>query len=110
LLNEVSKGAFISQEEAVRLKNENLSLRNKIVELLAKKETSPGQPMAKGQPVQKPIPAGARTHIVEPGETLASIAGKFYKNRGRWKDIQDANFNGLEGTVKIKPGQKLIIP
>jgi hypothetical protein len=110
LLTSLSKGAFVSQEEAVRLKNENLSLRNKIVELLAKKETSPGPPVAKGEPVQKPIPAGARTHIVEPGETLASIAGKFYKNRARWKDIQDANFYGLQGTAKIKAGQKLIIP
>ena len=41
---------------------------------------------------------------------MASIALKFYKNRARWKDIQDANFNSLDGTVKIKPGQKLIIP
>jgi tetratricopeptide (TPR) repeat protein len=110
LLTSLNRGALISQEEAVRLKNENLSLRKKIVELLAKKETLPAAPIAKGEPVQKPIPPGARTHIVEPGETLASIAAKFYKNRARWKDIQDANFYALEGTVKIKPGQKLIIP
>jgi nucleoid-associated protein YgaU len=60
--------------------------------------------------VQKPIPQGGRTHVVVAKETLSTIAAKYYKNKARWKDIQDANFNRLEGTVKIKPGQKLIIP
>jgi nucleoid-associated protein YgaU len=110
LLTSLNKGTFVSQEEAVRLKNENLSFRKKIVELMAKKEVPPIGPVAKADPLQKPIPPGARTHVVEPGETLASIALKFYKNRARWKDIQDANFNSLDGTVQIKPGQKLIIP
>ena len=32
------------------------------------------------------------------------------RTKRRWKDIQDANFNSLEGTVKIKPGMTLIIP
>ena len=65
---------------------------------------------ARGEPVQKPIPPGARTHVVQPGETLSTIAQKYFKNKARWKDIQDANFNSLEGTAKIKPGMTLIIP
>jgi nucleoid-associated protein YgaU len=64
----------------------------------------------KGEQVQKPIPAGARTHVVEPHETLASIAQKYYKSKARWKQIQDANFYPLEGTATIKPGMTLIIP
>jgi LysM repeat protein len=112
LLTSLNKGTFVSPDEAVRLKNENLSLRKKIVELHAKKEVPAPAPAttAKGEPVQKPIPPGARTHVVQSGETLASIATKYYKNSARWKDLQDANFNSLEGTVKIRPGQKLIIP
>ena len=58
----------------------------------------------------KPIPPGARTHLVEPGETLASIAAKYYKNRGRWKEIQDANNSALGGSANIKPGQRLVNP
>jgi len=77
---------------------------------MAKREPPTATTVAKAEPVQKPIPPGARTHVVQSGETLASIANKYYKNGARWKDIQDANFNSLEGTVKIKPGQKLIIP
>ena len=49
-------------------------------------------------------------HVVREGETLASIAQKYYKNRGRAKDIQDANYNALGGKTTIRPGQTLIIP
>ena len=117
LLTSISKGSFLSQEEAVRIKNENLSLRKSLVELRAQK-TPPiaglatGKPGAatKGEAARKPLPAGGRTHVVGPGETLASIANKYYKNKAKWKDIQDANFYALEGTAKIKPGQELYIP
>ena len=47
---------------------------------------------------------------MQSGDTLAKIARKFYKSPARARDIQDANFNALEGTVKIKPGMVLIIP
>lgn len=113
LLASLSKGNPVSQDEAVRLKNDNLSLRKALVELRAQKNaTPPPTPagMKKGEQIQKPIPAGSRTHVVQPGETLASIAAKYYKSKGRWKDIQDANFYALEGTAKIKPGMTLIIP
>jgi nucleoid-associated protein YgaU len=112
LMTALNKGSFVSQQEAARLKNENLSLRKRVVELVARRDAvMASSPLPKAADAkQKPIPPGARTHTVVDGETLASIATKYYKNAGRWKDIQDANFNRLEGTVKIKPGQKLIIP
>lgn len=105
-----SKGSPITQQDAVRLKNENQILREQIATVRAQKAVPAGQLNAKGEPVQKAIPPGSRTHTVQPGETLSTIAQKFYKNKGRWKDIQDANFNSLDGTVKIKPGMTLIIP
>jgi tetratricopeptide (TPR) repeat protein len=107
------KGSFITQEEAVRLKNDNLQLRKTLAEVRAQKSATP-IPVAPGskasETAQKPIPAGKRTHVVAPGETMASIAQLYYKNKGRWKDIQDANFYSTNGTPKIKPGQTLIIP
>jgi len=48
-----------------------------------------------------------RTHNVSPGDTLSSIAKKFYGSAGRWKDIQRAN--ALKSEV-IVPGQVLTIP
>jgi len=110
------KGSFITQEEAVRLKNSNLDLLKSLAAVRAQKNATPppaapgSAPLKKGEAAQRPIPPGTRTHLVQPGETMASIAQKFYKNKGRWKDIQDANFYSTGGTPKIKPGQTLIVP
>jgi nucleoid-associated protein YgaU len=47
---------------------------------------------------------------VEAGDTLASIARKYYKNQAKAKDILDANYNSLGGKDVIRVGQVLIIP
>jgi nucleoid-associated protein YgaU len=85
-------------------------LREQLAIIRSQRAATPATYNAKGDPVKKPIPPGSRTHTVAPHETLASIAQKYYKNKARWKDIQDANFNALDGSVKIKPGMTLIIP
>jgi len=110
LLTSINVGDSVSLDEAVRLKNENLSLRKSIVELRAKQKLQSPSFAMRADSVQKPSSPGSRTHIVQQGETLASMAAKYYKNKTRWKDIQDANLNALEGTVNIKVGQTLIIP
>lgn len=110
LLTQLSKGSPITQQDAARLKNDNQILREQLTALRAQKAIPVATMNGKGEPVQKPIPPGARTHTVQPGETLSTISQKYFKNKARWKDIQDANFNSLDGTVKIKPGMTLIIP
>ncbi|MEK0447044.1 MAG: hypothetical protein RLZZ399_2365 [Verrucomicrobiota bacterium] len=115
LMSQLGKGAPMTQEEAARMKNENLALRKTLAELRAVKTPPPVAAVAtpgaaKGEVAQKPIPPGARTHKVAPGDTLGSIALKYYKNKGRWKDIQDANFYTSDGGLKLKPGQELRIP
>ena len=112
LAETLNRGSLITQEEAVRIKKDNLDLKMQIVKLKGQKSTPiPGTaPSGKGEPVQKPIPPGARTYTVQRGDTLASIAAKFYKNKGRWTQIRDANFHGGKGTPPIKAGQVLVIP
>lgn len=110
LLTQFSKGSPITQQDAIRLKNDNQALREQLTALRAQKALPAATVNAKGEAVQKPIPPGAKTHTVQPGETLSTIAQKYFKNKGRWKDIQDANFNSMEGTVKIRPGMVLMIP
>jgi len=109
----LSHGALMSQEDAARLKNDNLLLRQQIVELRANSKLAAAR--ADGAPAGatgagKSPPPGSTTYVVQHGDTLASIARKFYKGSTRWKDIQDANFNTLKGTVKLKAGMTLIIP
>ena len=76
-------------------------------------KTPPAGAAVTGKPgdlTQKPIPPGARTHVVAKGDTLASIATKFYKNKARAKDILDANFYSVDAATKLKIGQTLTIP
>jgi hypothetical protein len=112
---ELHDGATVSQKEAVRLKNEVLALQKRIDELRDRKpegRAAQGRaPTAQEMEARrKPVPPGARQHVVEPGETLAAISRRYFKTSARWKDIQDANFNALSGTATIRPGQTLIIP
>jgi LysM repeat protein len=113
LLSQLSRGAPLTQEEAARLKNENLKLRKTVEELKAIKLAPPSVAAAggkAGEPVPKAIPPGGRTHKVEQGDTLGSLASKYYKNKGRWKDIQNANFYPTDSVPKLKLGQELYIP
>jgi len=117
LANTLSKGNFMPQQDAARLKNQNFDLqkqlsdaRKEMADMRAMVKESPGKGGRIPDPVQKPIPADARTYLVEPGDTLRSISRKFFKTPSRWQDIQDANFATLTGTVKLKVGMTLIIP
>jgi hypothetical protein len=112
LLAQLSRGAPLTQEEASRLKNENLKLRKTIEELKTPKTSPPGLASAgkAGEAIPKAIPAGARTHKVGSGDTFGSIAQKYYKNKGRWKEIQNANFYPTDTVPKLKLGQELYIP
>src|SRR5580700_2673392 len=79
LLTQWSGGSPITQQDAVRLKNENELLREQLAIIRAQKSQPAPAFNGKGDPVKKPIPPGSRTHTVEPHETLASIAQKYYK-------------------------------
>ena len=112
LAESLKGGAFVTQAEAVRINKENLDLRMQIVKLKAQKSASTPVPASgpHGEPIKAPIPPGARTYTVAKGDTLGSIAAKFYKNKARWPKIRDANFPGAKGTPPIQAGQELIIP
>ena len=110
LLLQLSNGTPSTQADAIRLKNENQMLLERLAMLRSQKSPLPGATPVKGAPPQKPIPPGARTYTVKSGDTLAKIARQFYKNSTRAKDIQDANASQLSGTTTIKPGMVLVIP
>lgn len=106
----LAQGGYMSQTEAARLKNENESLRKTINELRNPKPAVDAHAAQADPNVKDKMPPGARAHTVGKGDTLASIALKYYKNRAFAGQIKDANFNQLGGKDIIKPGQVLIIP
>jgi tetratricopeptide (TPR) repeat protein len=105
-------------EEIALLTRENKSLRAQVrkyappgtlppefAELVASTNAlkpAPPQPVAAQPPV--------RTHVVQPGETLASIAQKEYKDRSKAAKIFEANRDTLTSPQSIRAGQTLVIP
>jgi nucleoid-associated protein YgaU len=49
-------------------------------------------------------------HIVGKGQTLSSIAQKYYGSASKWKKIFDYNRSIIKDPNKLIPGTKLIIP
>ena len=101
-------GGLMTTAEAARLRNENERLRKDLTEIRSIKPTpSPNLPAPGGT---DRMPPGARTHVVEKGETLASISFKYYRNRANASIIKTANSHQLGSKDLIKPGMTLIIP
>jgi nucleoid-associated protein YgaU len=73
---------------------------------------SPGSPSPLASPGASPSPApGEQTYTVEAGDTLATIADKFYGDSGAWRKIFDANRSAIgDDPDKLKVGTQLRIP
>lgn len=54
--------------------------------------------------------AAGRTYVVQKGDTLSSIARKFYGDSKKWKTIWDANRGTVPNKDKLAPGTRLTIP
>ena len=59
---------------------------------------------------QPPPAAGARKHVVGKGDTLMSLAQRYYGNRSRWRDIAEANKDVLKNKDGLRIGMELKIP
>lgn len=51
---------------------------------------------------------GARTHVVQPGESLMVISKQYYDTTSKWKKILSAN--GMKSDRDLRAGMKLTIP
>lgn len=65
---------------------------------------------APAPPPPPEAPPPVRTHTVRPGETLGSIAARYYGASGDWRRIHEANRAILPNPNRIEVGQVLIIP
>jgi nucleoid-associated protein YgaU len=73
---------------------------------------SPGSPSPLASPGASPSPAGGeQTYTVEAGDTLATVADKFYGDSTAWRKIYDANKSAIgDDPDKLKVGTQLRIP
>ena len=76
----------------------------------------PSQSTVAAQPVRalptKPTSpsAGMRRHVVVKGDTLFSLAQKYYGNRSRWRDIYAANRDLLPDENSLRLGMEIRLP
>ncbi|MCC6416037.1 MAG: LysM peptidoglycan-binding domain-containing protein, partial [Opitutaceae bacterium] len=74
------------------------------------------EPPAQRAPVSTPEPpaankpASGRPHVVAKGDTLFSLAQKYYSDRSRWRDIYNANRDIMPNENSLRIGMTLRIP
>ena len=86
-----------------------VSQGRRFLTLQAGEPTTPVQPSQPTQPTQPEQPAG-RFYTVQSGDTLGSIAKKFYGDGRKWPTIAAANKDILPDPNKLRVGMKLQIP
>ncbi|MFA6287707.1 MAG: LysM peptidoglycan-binding domain-containing protein [Opitutaceae bacterium] len=62
------------------------------------------------RPVAPVSVAGGRKHTVSKGDTLFSLAQRYYSNKSRWKDIYAANRDVMKSQNDLRIGMELRIP
>jgi tetratricopeptide (TPR) repeat protein len=62
-----------------------------------------------GEP-PSPEPSRGHTYLVQKGDTLQSLALRYYGTRSAWEKIYLANRSGLPSKDQLKVGQQLLIP
>jgi tetratricopeptide (TPR) repeat protein len=61
----------------------------------------------------EPVPVESsrvHTYLVQKGDTLQSLALRYYGTRSAWEKIYQANRSGLSSKDQLKVGQQLVIP
>lgn len=106
--NEAVKAANLASEKAIAVANQTIAEVNRLRATIKMQEEI--EPILKEEPPVKIEQKGQNTHIVKSGETLSTIALKYYKDSSKWKDIYNANRNVLKNPDVITPGTKLVIP
>lgn len=108
----------VDTSELVRLQNQNAALAAEVAALKARLTEVPVAPtnVVVAPPTVAPVTnvvaetAKARTHVVAKGDTLYSLAVRYYGDRAAWQKIYQANRAALPNKDQLRIGQSLVIP
>lgn len=76
----------------------------------ATRPTATAAAIAQPTSVPSPSPRPERIHVVASGDTLTSLAQKYYGDASKWNKIFEANRDVLPSSNSLQIGQKLKIP
>ncbi len=95
---------FQSNVESERTKQKLQELEQKLQQLSNQTRALPAAPKA------KELPSVPRTYNVQDGETLQTIAQKFYGDPAKWVEIYELNSDRIERGGSLQTGQVLLMP
>jgi len=88
-----------------------ISLASETAPTAAPAQTSVSpQPPIRALPTKPTAPSAVRRHVVVKGDTLMSLAQKYYGNRSRFRDIYAANRDLLPSEDSLRLGMEIRIP
>jgi tetratricopeptide (TPR) repeat protein len=115
LASKLPQSSGVDASELVRLQQQNTALANEIATLKAKLaafEAAINAPatVPTNAPLPSPLVPKPRTHVVAGGDTLYSIALRYYGTGAAWEKIYQANREKLPSKDRLTVGQQLTIP
>ena len=109
----------VDTSELLRLQTQNAALAAELAALKTR-AAEPVPPIAPSNSVARtpaPVvtnavaePSRPRMHVVQKGDTLYSLALRYYGNRAGWDRIYQANRAALPNKDQLRIGQTLVIP
>ncbi|MBK9118584.1 MAG: LysM peptidoglycan-binding domain-containing protein [Phycisphaerales bacterium] len=63
-----------------------------------------------GRTTAAPAAGDQRTHVIQKGDTLYSLARRYYNDQTRWKSIWEANQGTLRNRDQLPIGTRIVIP
>jgi nucleoid-associated protein YgaU len=77
---------------------------------LSSSQAAPAALTAPDASAMPAVPSEERTHVVAQGDTLSTIAQRYYGDASKWEKIFDANRDLLPNPGSLQLGQKMKIP
>jgi tetratricopeptide (TPR) repeat protein len=115
--------AGVDTSELLRLQAQNAALAAELAALKTKpsefseaatsgvaRVAAPPPPPATAAASAVPETPKPRVHVVQKGDTLYSLAVRYYNDRTAWKKIYEANRAALSNKDQLRIGQSLVIP
>ena len=101
-----------------RLKDENERMKTELAAIRAEplpvvkpaRQQVSQTAVSSRQPPSAPASSAMARHVVARGDTLYSIARRFYGNGNRWREIYNANRSVMSSETDLKIGTELVIP
>ncbi|OGR84263.1 MAG: hypothetical protein A2902_05170 [Elusimicrobia bacterium RIFCSPLOWO2_01_FULL_64_13] len=99
-----------SNVETENMKQKLQELEDRLRRLSAPRPAAPKAAEVQAPAEEKKLPPVPRTYIVQEGDTLQSIAFKFYGDDAKWSEIYKINSDRIERGGTLRTGQILLMP